>query len=86
MTQRHVFYCFSSKKIDSDNVVTLIIPPSGANFLAKKLLAAYALHLFTQFFHQIVAKHISQRDTIEIRRKSCKNRQKLENWAKLGGG
>ena len=86
MTQRHVFYCFSAIFFDSDHVVTLIIPPSDANFLAKKLLAAYALHLFIQFFHQIVAKHISQRDSIEIRRKSCKNRQKLENWAKLGGG
>ena len=50
MTQIHVFYCFSSIFFDSDHVVTLIIPPSGANFLAKKLLAAYALHLFTQFF------------------------------------
>ena len=86
MTQRHVFYCFSSNFFYSDHVVTLIIPPSGANFLAKKLLAAYALHLFTQFFHQTVAKHFSRRDRIEIRIKSCKNRQKLENWAKLGGG
>ena len=72
MTQRHVVYCFPSKIFDSDNVVTLIIPPSGANILAKKLLTAYALHLFTHFFHQIVAKHISQRDTIEIRRKAAK--------------
>ena len=68
-------------------MATLIIPPPGASFLAKMHLTAYDLHHFTPFFTKyIVANHILEHDIIEIRRKSCNNRQKLENLAKLGGG